>query len=674
MTQSQRPKTRKSGNGGRAAERTQHLSNPLMVARYFNFGRCIMKRFTRSYLKVLFTTIAISAITATCAFSANVSLRWDANVPAPEGYRVFVREGGQSYNYDHPIWENSLTTCTLTGLNEGVTYHFIVRAFDGYLESADSEEVSYTPEFVVDNLAPTADAGQNQSVLEGVSVTLDGSGSSDADGTITLYQWVQTAGTGITINNANGPYASFTAPVVGLHGDALTFSLTITDNDGSTSVSDTTVSVLKSSGTDRDNDQVPDVLDLFPDDPSEWADNDRDGIGDNQDPDDDNDGMTDSWEIDNGLDPLTNDADQDTDGDGVTNLEEYQSGTDPTAVPDNHTPDAPIIDSIVQTDRVDLTPVLVSGAYFDADNDDHSQSQWQISTEADFSVLVLNDFCHTQLTTYTVGEMVLDTDTLYYWRVKFIDDRNGASDWSQTATFTTIAADQSDDADINGIPDDQEVGASVDVNENGIPDNLEDTIMTINTVEGQSVVGVEAISDNVSLVSIKSLPTDTLADQSVKMGFGLVGFKLYLQDGIKTATVKIHFSKKVNKDAKLYKYMTDCGWVVYENAVFAPNRKSVTLILEDGGVGDEDGVENGVIVDPSGISRLDSLSSDSAAVPTGVDSAGGSGGGGCFISAGTHDPGMPDSLFSKAVMMMMMMMMVSGIILAVACPVKKNIE
>jgi hypothetical protein len=72
----------------------------------------------------------------------------------------------------------------------------------------------------------------------------------------------------------------------------------------STGISNTTVSVLKSSSTDIDGDNVPDVLDAFPNDPNEWADNDGDGTGNNQDVDDDNDGMTDVWEIDYGLDPL----------------------------------------------------------------------------------------------------------------------------------------------------------------------------------------------------------------------------------------------------------------------------------------------------------------------------------------------------------------------------------
>ena len=104
-----------------------------------------MKLATRFYLKVFFASIAIIAGMVTFAYSANVTLRWDANLPAPEGYRVFAREGSQSYDYSNPIWQNNLTTCTLTGLTEGTTYHFVVRAFDGSLESADSEEVDYTP-------------------------------------------------------------------------------------------------------------------------------------------------------------------------------------------------------------------------------------------------------------------------------------------------------------------------------------------------------------------------------------------------------------------------------------------------------------------------------------------------------------------------------------------------
>jgi hypothetical protein len=40
-------------------------------------------------------------------------------------------------------------------------------------------------------------------------------------------------------------------------------------------------------------------------------------------PDTDDDGMPDGWEVDNGLEPTFNDSDGDEDGDGLTNYEEF---------------------------------------------------------------------------------------------------------------------------------------------------------------------------------------------------------------------------------------------------------------------------------------------------------------------------------------------------------------
>ena len=53
--------------------------------------------------------------------------------------------------------------------------------------------------------------------------------------------------------------------------------------------------------TDTDGDGVPDFADDFPNDPNEFEDFDGDGIGNNADPDDDNDGMPDSFEMLYGL-------------------------------------------------------------------------------------------------------------------------------------------------------------------------------------------------------------------------------------------------------------------------------------------------------------------------------------------------------------------------------------
>jgi hypothetical protein len=410
---------------------------------------------------------------------------------------------------------------------------------------------------------------------------------------------------------------------------------------------------------------------MFPNDPSEWADNDNDGIGNNMDTDDDNDGMSDEWELAYGLDPFSDDAELDADGDGVSNLDEFLASSDTTN--SGSAPDAPVLESASEAERVSLTPVLLCGGYFDSDSDSHYQTRWQISTEPDFATLILDATSPAQLYTYTVGEMVLDVDTDYFWRVQFIDDNNGVSDWSDIATFTTVTAESLGDADSDGLLDSQETDEMADVNENGIADLLENNIMTINTVEGQTTVGVETLSDTVSLVSIKSLSTDTVDDRTVSLGFGLIGFKLYLQEGVTTASVKIHFSKKVPSTAKLYKYTVENGWQAYDNAVFARNRKSVTLVLEDGGVGDEDGVQNGVIVDPSGIAYEEEseTSSESASVSTTDASSGDSGSGGCFISAGSDDFGGMNAGLATVAAMLTLVLVRLGVASAKTVRVKK---
>ena len=56
---------------------------------------------------------------------------------------------------------------------------------------------------------------------------------------------------------------------------------------------------------DADKDGYPDNLDAFPNDVAESVDTDLDGIGNNADPDDDNDGFTDEQELIDGTDPLS---------------------------------------------------------------------------------------------------------------------------------------------------------------------------------------------------------------------------------------------------------------------------------------------------------------------------------------------------------------------------------
>lgn len=84
------------------------------------------------------------------------------------------------------------------------------------------------------NEPPVPDAGPDQSVAEGNTVLLDGSNSTDTDGSIAAYHWQQIPGSGpgVQLTNADTAQASFTAPSVGDDGASLTFQLTITDNGG----------------------------------------------------------------------------------------------------------------------------------------------------------------------------------------------------------------------------------------------------------------------------------------------------------------------------------------------------------------------------------------------------------------------------------------------------------
>ncbi len=99
------------------------------------------------------------------------------------------------------------------------------------------------------NVAPTADAGGDTTVASGARVTLDGSASSDSDGTIATYAW--TASDGVTLTGANTASPGFTAPtlVAGAVDVTRTFTLTVTDNDGATATDTVIITVEAPDGS-----------------------------------------------------------------------------------------------------------------------------------------------------------------------------------------------------------------------------------------------------------------------------------------------------------------------------------------------------------------------------------------------------------------------------------------
>lgn len=117
-----------------------------------------------------------------------------------------------------------------------------------------------------------------------------------------------------------------------------------------------------SEAPDSDGDGVPDDLDAFPFDPSEWSDNDGDGTGDNADLDDDNDGQSDADEIACGSDPLdASSTAPDADGDyspDCVDADDDNDGVDDTSdnAPLHFNPDQSDIDGDGVGDVADDCP------------------------------------------------------------------------------------------------------------------------------------------------------------------------------------------------------------------------------------------------------------------------------------------------------------------------------
>ncbi len=107
----------------------------------------------------------------------------------------------------------------------------------------------------------------------------------------------------------------------------VTLSAEAVDLAGNPASTEINVSLLE----DSDGDGVPDINDAFPNDPSESADADGDGIGDNADRDGDNDGFNDiddafpmdvtEW-LDSDEDGTGDNADTDDDNDGVADVDD----------------------------------------------------------------------------------------------------------------------------------------------------------------------------------------------------------------------------------------------------------------------------------------------------------------------------------------------------------------
>ena len=164
---------------------------------------------------------------------------------AGSGNNIYL-SGSADSNDDVPVSAGAFDTSYNGGATDGYIVLYQIAGGNGG-DSGGSGEPDPSPTPTPgDNVAPSADAGSDQTVIHKTTVTLDGRGSVDSDGTIVSYQWKQLDGKGVTIRNADSAVATFTAPRTRTgRTRTLVFELTVIDNGGASDTDQITITVTR---------------------------------------------------------------------------------------------------------------------------------------------------------------------------------------------------------------------------------------------------------------------------------------------------------------------------------------------------------------------------------------------------------------------------------------------
>ena len=176
------------------------------------------------------------------AYSAPIELSWWHWYEVFEtfDYAIVQVNGTQVWRTPNstasPDWIHQTVDLSAYAGNPSVTITFLLHATTVVNRSGwYLDDISISKP----NVAPVADAGRDQTVGVGETVTLTGSGS-DAESSPLTYGWTQNSGPAVTFT-PNISVTTFTAP-----GSAavLTFTLTVTDTGGLTGTDQTVVTVI----------------------------------------------------------------------------------------------------------------------------------------------------------------------------------------------------------------------------------------------------------------------------------------------------------------------------------------------------------------------------------------------------------------------------------------------
>ncbi|MCK4304505.1 MAG: PD40 domain-containing protein, partial [Candidatus Eisenbacteria sp.] len=455
------------------------------------------------------------------------------------------------------------------------------------------------------NVPPTANAGPDQTVDEGIRVTLDGSNSIDPDDGIVSYLWEQMVGISVILSDEKAIRPTFTSPEVGQDGESLTFQLTVTDNGGLQSTDTCIVNVTW--------ENEPPTADAGPDQTV-------------------NEGDTVTLDASNSSDP----------DDGIASYQWTQTAgppvtlsnptaVQPTFIAPNVGPDGESLTfqlTVTDNGGLQATDTCIVNVTWenqpptaDAGSDQTVDESVTVTLDASNSTDP-DDGIASYLWTQAAGTPVTLSDPTAT-KPTFVTppvDLNGT-----TLTFQLTVEDN------GGLESSDEV--SVTINDNGIT-GFPDDVITFKSSTGENL-GIKEESGG-NLTSLSAVDPATIADTTDRpenLIYGLIDMQIKVAIAGDTATVTIYLPIAAPDGYKWYKYGPNKGWYDYsDNAVFNDARDQVTLTLIDGGIGDDDGIANGIIVDPSG------LGSPPSTPPAPSD--GGGGGGGCSIATAAFESSM----------------------------------
>jgi hypothetical protein len=197
-----------------------------------------------------------------------------------------------------------------------------------------------------------------------------------------------------------------------------------------------------------------------------------------------------------------------------------------------------------------------------------------------------------------------------------------------TVVFQLTVYDSGDDSDTDTV--------TISILENDIQQVPGDTIaiqtttnrvMGLKTDAGSGIVSLTALDPEISVVTDRDEMPENLI-------YGLIDFRLTVNIPGSSSTVTVYLPAPLPAGYRLYKYSSSSGWTDYSAyASFNSARDQISLILIDGGTGDDDGEQDGFIEDPFGFGTAPATT-----VSTGnASSSGGGGGGGCFIDTARVD-------------------------------------